>query len=609
MRQNSKKTLLVLVCFILAIAPVIALGKFLASNPINLIFGDEWVIAATYVKMLQGNLTFQDLMSQHNESRLFFPELIFFGLANLTGDYNTYRETILMFITAGLVSLNIFMLSRLTLSLQNWQHLALLAIANLLIFSPMQWENWIWGIQLIVFIPIASITTVLVLTKLNLDFRIIAVLSAALCTFSTFSYANGMLSWVVVFFALVIAKNQTWRQIKTSLFNRKITLSLWLIVAFLNISYYFHNYTKPSYHPSFLEGIKKPIASLLYFLTFIGSPLGAGSLLASQIIGAIGILVFGWVCFENWKSRSYSGWLPTVYPWFCIAIYSLLSAVVTTGGRVGFGIDQAMAPRYVTFSSYFWVATIYLVTVVWSSQYFKSKKSATHSTQLLRWSSLLLLGSLLAMQSFSWSHGYRFLQLYQTYRLYGKSCILAQDLVLQRDCLRDHVFPPFDVNSTETSFIQTVSKELDNRQLLKPGLITAQALQTAITQPQNSIRYGKLDTAIAPETNGTFTFGGWAALPELKQPAHGVLLTAVTQTGMTVPIAIAPTNGKRPDVVEVLGRPSYRLSGWMAIVPAAKIPPDATQVLALGINAQTGQLHLLKGNSRIERTPQPVSSR
>ncbi|HIK13715.1 MAG TPA: hypothetical protein IGS53_00200 [Leptolyngbyaceae cyanobacterium M33_DOE_097] len=587
-------------CFIAAIAPAILLGNAVFHYTVDLIFADEWGIALSYLYFLQGNLSFEWLITQQNESRLFFPKLIFVGLAILNNfQYNTFNNSILTFSTACLVSLNVFLLSRFTLPLAAWQHLLLVALANLLIFSPMQHDNWDWGIQLIVFLPIACVTTALVVTKLKLKFSVIALLTALLGTVSTFSYANGMLFWGIVYPTLLVTQVPSFKQLKHFAIRRWKPLSIWLAYAVLNIGYYFHNYKKPVGHPSFLEALKKPVDAIRYLLAFLGAPLGAGNLLTAQIMGSLLLICFVWIGIEAWRRRNREGWLQVIYPWLCIGAYTLISAIVTTAGRLGFGVIQAIDSRYTTFSAYGWVALVYLVAALLLN-HDPTALPQPKRGQLLRSSAIGLLVIMLVVQSFSWSYGQRRMKLQHRYRLYGKSCLLAQELVIETDCMKAFVFPPFIAMD---GFVQSISKELNHRNGWELDLMTLREVDAAISsQNAKDTLYGYLDTAFSQDINGYFKFGGWAVLPEYKYPAHGVMLVALDAKGTSTPLAIAPVDKKRRDVAKVIGTSDYRSQrfGWEMNVPKERIPSDATQVIGLAIDTHTGKLHKLAGVSQLQ---------
>ncbi|HIK14472.1 MAG TPA: hypothetical protein IGS53_04160 [Leptolyngbyaceae cyanobacterium M33_DOE_097] len=566
------------------------------------IIADEWGVLETYMHFLNGTLTFDELIRQQNESRLFFPKLIFIGMAALNNfHYNTYHECLLIFAVACFISINIFILSRFTLLLALWQYLFLAEIANLLIFSPISWDNWGWGIQLIVFIPIACITTALVLTKLNLKLPLVALLTALLGTFSTYSFSNGILYWVVIFPALVAARVSNFDQIKTVILSRWRTLSLWVTFAAINIAYFFYNYKKPSYHSSLLEALKNLFDAVLYFLAFLGAPLASANLLVAQGFGTVFLGCCIWVCFRVWRLRFQSGFLQVVYPWLCIGTYTLLSAALAALGRSSLGVSQALTYRYNTFSVYGWVALLYLITALWRHDPIlvvnKAKHDRSRRTQLFRIFAVSLLVTTLIMQNFSWSHGLDMMKAEYRNRLYGKACLLSKEIVLEADCIARYVFPI-------VKYLETRPQELDSLGGWEPGLISMQDVNEAVTaQAPGSTFHGHVDTATSQEVGGFFKFWGWAILPEYKYPAHGVMLVALDAQGKATPIAIAPVNQERPDVKQAINTSDYRSQrfGWEMILPKERVPVGATQVIALAIDTNTGDLHRLVGSSQLQR--------
>ena len=65
---------------LLAIIPTVVLGWLVWKYSVNVPFMDEWdTPGRAFILSSQGQLTFEHLISQHNESRKFFPRLFFFG--------------------------------------------------------------------------------------------------------------------------------------------------------------------------------------------------------------------------------------------------------------------------------------------------------------------------------------------------------------------------------------------------------------------------------------------------------------------------------------------------------------------------------------------------
>jgi hypothetical protein len=131
----------------LVIFPVGFTGLFIATYSVDVPYSDQWKTAELFVKLADGSLSFAHLFDQHNEFRQLFPHLLFLALGTITR-WNVRYEMLVSFLLACLVSFNIYRISRVTIT-GTQECLWLLAAANLLIFSPVQYETWLFGIQVI----------------------------------------------------------------------------------------------------------------------------------------------------------------------------------------------------------------------------------------------------------------------------------------------------------------------------------------------------------------------------------------------------------------------------------------------------------------------------
>ena len=197
--SRTRKQLVKVSVFCAALLPVVIIGWLITQYWVNVPYYDQWgTPGIIFEKIHEGTLSFKDLVAQHNESRKLFPRLFFISLAYLT-KWNIKYELIGILMIACAISISIYRLSQLTLSIDRLTALALLIPVNMLIFSPVQWENLLWGIQIIVFVPILCILLCLIVSYSNLNLPKKIILCAALSTISTYSYANGMLCWIASF--------------------------------------------------------------------------------------------------------------------------------------------------------------------------------------------------------------------------------------------------------------------------------------------------------------------------------------------------------------------------------------------------------------------------
>ena len=132
--------------FGLCLLPPIVLAILLWQNAVNVPYWDEWDddIAGLFVKWADGHLAFSDFWAQHNESRFVLPRLIFLALGSLT-HWNLCYEMGCTLLLASLAAGAVFWLGCKTFSNQTAMRRAAFFIASLLIFSPAQYEVWLWG--------------------------------------------------------------------------------------------------------------------------------------------------------------------------------------------------------------------------------------------------------------------------------------------------------------------------------------------------------------------------------------------------------------------------------------------------------------------------------
>jgi hypothetical protein len=603
-----------LVVFCLAILPACLLGFLIVKYSVNVPFQDQWAIARLLPKWVEGKLSFSDLIAQHNESRKFFPRLIFLTLAQFT-HWDVRYEMLVSFLLASLVAINLYYLNRLTVGGSALKGLLLAAITNLMIFSPVQWDNWLWGIQVVVFVPIACITTAISVCysqlKLNTKFGICLVLAIV----STYSYANGILYWLVVFPVLL----PTWRD---WLAHKRLVMGWWIGFA-ITCTVYFYNYQKPAQTPSFAYAFTHPIAAVNYFLAFLGNPLGYGGVLPlvlqSSLVGLLLLLVAGGIGLYFAKYHT-----ELIYPnrgWLSLGAYSLISASITTLGRVGFGIEQATSSRYTTFSLYFLVALMHLVAIalgraigdrlhpqmIDGTDRFRAGTGAlsqplpVDGTDRFRAGTGVLplrviafgLGILLIL--FLFLHGQTFIHSVQmmgytrTSRLQGKACLLAINNFVQEDCLKEKVSPRLSV-------VQERVHPINKYGFLQPPLLTTKiAEEIGRDNFEDTNKYGYFDS-LQQNADGSYTVIGWAILPQKRESADAVILTYTDRNNKSVMFAIADNQFPRDDIAKAYSNPDYRNSGWLGKIAKDKLPAGKLQIRAWAFDTDTGKAFRLGGS-------------
>ena len=223
---------------------------------------DPWNgMAPLFAKADARTLTLGDFFAQHNEHRIFFPRLIMYGLARLT-HWNIWAELALVWVLAGVCLFGIARTARITgfrATERPWQLLA----ASALVFTPIAWENWLWGFQIGFMFPVACLMTMVwVAPSVRYPFNFL--LTAALCILCTYSVANGFAYWLIALPLLVFSGG------RLALRARAGWIAAYLVLFALCTAGYFAGYHKPEALPSPLLLFRHPIQGVACFLAILG---------------------------------------------------------------------------------------------------------------------------------------------------------------------------------------------------------------------------------------------------------------------------------------------------------------------------------------------------
>ena len=296
-------------------------------------------------KMYAGKLSFDDLWAQHNEHRVLFPKMIMLLLASLT-DWNILCELYVNVALGCLIFLFTIMLLRLSgLSRPSGEPYWLPIVFSLLIFSPVQFENWLWGWQIQIFLNVlAGVAAVWSLARWPGQWKGI-ILSTICAIVSSYSFNNGLLIWLA---ASVMFAQKGWKG---------KPIAVWVTAFLVTAAFYYYGYAIPS---SLQVFIQHPYDFIRYVLAYIGAPLGClGFEFKTDIAICIALVAtIMLVSSAIFVYRSSREEFSKLLPWMALAAYAFGSAFATGVGRVVLGIEQALTSRYTTISTLFIMSAI-----------------------------------------------------------------------------------------------------------------------------------------------------------------------------------------------------------------------------------------------------------
>ena len=550
--------------------PAIWLGYLMFKYAVDVPFGDQWDgIATLFVKMRSGTLGFSDFFAFHNEHRIFFPRLLIFPLAKLT-NWNVRAEVALIWVLACLCALNVWRLGRSTGFGTGPSRWWLLFCANLLLFTPLQWENLLWGFQVGFFLPLAAMTA-LPWAACGRSRMGNFALTMVLCLISTFSIASGFCSWLLCAPLLFFLGE------KGKARDEIIAWAIWISVALASVFIYFHGYKGPELHPNQLEVLQQPLTAGQFILAYLGNPFSNGTeidhRLVAPVSGAILLAALAAAAIYIWRWRKDRALVAQTLPWMALSSITLCNGVLTMFGRLGYGIEGALQSRYISFSVLLPIALLFLGARI--QQHWRDRSAATADKLRLGFAmggaAFALLFFLGSAQSLKMWHSF------QHDRLTEKAVLALRGLVDEPAAIAHYLH--------RVPGVREWADTAESLGYVRPARLTSPHVRE-ISGPSEVMKVGEVQR-IGKGNDGAMGMSGWAILPLKRRIADSVILAYDKGDGDPIIFARANVRLPRDQVAAKLGDSVYRYSGWEVVWKRSDVPGDAKQVSAWAFDAES----------------------
>ena len=568
---RARSLLNLLAAFLVLAAPALWTGLLVFNHGVDTPWGDEWDGTWPLIeKMNAGTLRAADFFTFHNEHRIVFPKLLAFGVAQLT-HWNVRAELLMIWLLACVCSLSIWRLSRLSAGSAASRHWLLFG-ANVLLFSPLQWENFLWGFQIGFLLPLATTTACLwIAATVRAPFSFVATL--VLCLVSTFSIASGFVSWMLAApLLLFVNRSSNWRAQKT-------WWLVWSVSAIASVYVYFHGYQRPAAHPSALEALKDPLSVVQFFFAYLGGPFSGGiALNATTVSQFAGVCLFVPLlpCMAYlWRWRGDHALITSSLPWVSLALFAIANASLTALGRTGFGIHAAVLSRYVSFAMMLPIALLFLVSQILRHRQELSAsgaaKSHARTAQTVFVAAFALLFVCATIKSLDmWER-------FEHRRLTGKAALLMSNVVDEPELLVQYVHWSGAALKERMDTLDRIG--FSNLPLVRSKRILEIAYRSS---PGTN---GEVK-ASATMPNGDFAIAGWAVLPAHHRVADAVVLTYDDPTGAPIIFALTDVKDPAPEVSNRFQDKTYLRSAWAKTCKAVNIPAEARLIRAWAFDAE-----------------------
>ena len=536
--------------------PVLLVFWFMNAFYVNVPYWDEWSLVPFFETIANGSVNFEDFFTQHNEHRILFPRIIFAALS-FASNLNLYLH---IFFSLFIVVITFLSIHKLTVidrikGEKKFLYILFNVLSCFLLFSLIQYENWLWGFQVAWFLINACvvISVLIIVAARNLSANIRLLLSGLCCIVASFSSAHGLLSWLALIPSVLSLEGNT---------NRRIArLGVWITLFMVCFVIYTYGYQKPGHHPDTLFFLKNPLISGRYLLTIIGYPLGK-TLFLSQAIGfliLLSFLFFNLYCLKNYKSKL------TLHaiPWLSIGWFAALFAAMTTVGRSGFGVEQAMASRYTSVLILLSVSILQLYRLFLSHHHIENTKNNKLYSRIIP---IFLISIFVTFFLSTNIHAISEAKQISVSRRFGKTCLELVEFLdksidnASNNCI-NYIYP----NTEHLKDYANKLEEIGFREFPENIVFQEQTLETHgyidIT--------GKTKSIMELYKSDTLQMAGWAILPKRTQQPKLVFISYDDEHSF---FAYAIIKLDRPDVEKALKSSLYRKSGWETSVPLKNIP-------------------------------------
>ncbi len=516
-------------------APAAIVLCLVLSYGVNIPYADQWDFIGYLTLLESGRLRVADLFSLHNEHRMVFPKLVMLMLAHATG-WNVIVEMLTSVALAVVTLLLLVNLARPVLDRAGrmgriWAAFTISAM----LFSLMQWENWLWGWQIQWFLAVlAAVATVAFATWslesphpwTHVSGAVVAAIVCQLCI------ASGAAIWVAAGPILGFHR------------ERRRILPVWAATGTVVTALYLVGYERPPHHPSPLAILDHPVSFLIYLVNYLSGPLGPKAMIG--LVATLAFIGLGAVAAVRHRREP-----ELLMPWIALGAFAGANAVLTGIGRVGFGPEQALESRYVTISLLMSVAMIplgMLALRAWPAGSRPSLRLTAGTSGAALLTIFAIAGDVRGLTGFGNFHGRM---------AAGRECALVVEDATDV-CLR-HLYPKAEVVRERMVVLRAYGwsglPKDDPRS--GPTLVLAGpgGKRTWNLEP-NDEPGGRIDEASL--AGGVLTVAGWAHHPRGNAD---ITRRVVVVAGDTI-VGEALVDMGRQDVANHFHNPGYLRTGW-----------------------------------------------
>lgn len=307
---------------------------------------DEWEELTELIKFKAGELSlWRFFWEMHNEHRVAMSRALMLLDTEFFGGMQILPRVATVVVWLGVFAVFAAPFLKRKSMLPTPARLFGLGAMLIVFFTSQHHENFFRGfnaqVMLVVALPIFSLLLIRIAEEARLTERLLLSRSAFFGALlagvaGVYSMANGLVAWpVIVAYAFFLKTPRT----------RMAVIGIVMILSFASYLYGFKGSHAP---PTELGPVKWLFSVAMYFFALIGGPFASWHGILASI--SVGVVVSGILAFFSLRllvvrpDRFDSSWLL-----LSTCAIAVLTCAIVSYGRIGFGIGQALSPRYMAY--------------------------------------------------------------------------------------------------------------------------------------------------------------------------------------------------------------------------------------------------------------------
>ena len=347
--QHNKSWPIETLIWALAAIPIVALFWVMLEFRTDLVILDEFRHILPRVRsFFEGRFTLYDFWESQNVHKPLIPIAFIMANATFAGWTVVYEQIagylgyLLLFVV--LVRHQMRSSRGAKINPVNWT----IPATAFLLFSLTSWKVFYMGYAALQhgWAIYGAIAGLFVLAQPEFSWKHFA-LSVVLGLVGTLSFATALLYWPAAFFVLLVKLvEERFRSVKLW-----IALPLFLLITKIVQTLYLTNMTDRAHPMSFLRHLPK---TLNFIFVYLGAPIANYDTDVAFYAGVGGTLVLGLLAYGLIAHRRVE--LHVLAPYFAMALFSLGSGLLTSSGRLSYGVDTSLDRDWKIFSTPLWIA-------------------------------------------------------------------------------------------------------------------------------------------------------------------------------------------------------------------------------------------------------------